>query len=782
MHSFKKDHNKMISKYFGAIMLASLTMIAACSGGGDSTPASTSNQVQQGQSTTLIANAGPDQSVFTGSTIALNGSKSINPSGGSLSYSWRLSKPVGSNAVLSDGKIVNPSFTADIAGTYEVTLIVSDGTQSSAPDDVFVLAAGTNPPPAANAGQDQVVVFGRTVILNGGGSSDANGDALIFRWELTGKPQGSVLSTGSILNRDTVAPVFTPDAIGQYTISLIVNDGTSDSPPDSLSITAENKPVPTADAGPDQAIAPVVSKPTEVTLNGSASHTNPAGDQLEYSWVIAPQGTSAQPVSSTGLTTANPKFIIAANQAGVYLATLKVTETNHPDPSRKTATDSVLVAIKPIANAGPDQTVPVGTTAVQLDGSASAGADITCNWDLQFTASGSVVSTITKSFRKNCKDTFPASSSAGTYLMTLTVTDQLKNTASDQVSIVTKAGPVIQTIVVPTFRSPYTDGVSVTSDLSLPLNNSWNFPTDRFLKVPIGARASATILQIDSTATCSWKSADLTVATVELKGTSCQNGASATIITPKKAGTSRVTLTIDAGAGFKAEQVFDVRVGSPPVISLQTVSASPSVCSLVTVNATVTGSNLVTPYTWTITPPPTRSRGGTFYTSRVNTSQIAVAMTGLLFGQPVASSKQISNPAFFTGATLGLNPSATFRPDLPGTFTIKLTINDTFGVTSEASLPLTSPALISTGPTGSTVLRSSRITACGACHKLSMWGDGTVTTGPDQSAQGLELFGKYDANLNEQPPPSSAYLSHGGPATLFTTRENLCALFQDFTQ
>ncbi len=88
-----------------------------------------------------VAQAGPDQTVFVGNTVALNGSASADVDGDSLSFSWAFTKvPEGSTAVLSDGSAEDPTFTPDLAGIYEVKLIVNDGEVDSPADQVVITA------------------------------------------------------------------------------------------------------------------------------------------------------------------------------------------------------------------------------------------------------------------------------------------------------------------------------------------------------------------------------------------------------------------------------------------------------------------------------------------------------------------------------------------------------------------------------------------------------------------------------------------------------------------
>ena len=89
-----------------------------------------------------VADAGDDTSVMAGATVQLDGSGSSDPDGTPLQTAWSLtSRPPGSNAVLSDPGIVNPTFVADVNGTYVAQLIVGDGALFSAPDTVTITAA-----------------------------------------------------------------------------------------------------------------------------------------------------------------------------------------------------------------------------------------------------------------------------------------------------------------------------------------------------------------------------------------------------------------------------------------------------------------------------------------------------------------------------------------------------------------------------------------------------------------------------------------------------------------
>lgn len=89
-----------------------------------------------------------------------------------------------------------------------------------------------NSAPVANAGPDQTVTTGALVHLDGSASSDVDGNPLTFAWSILSVPAGS---TAVLSNPVVVNPTFVADKYGSYTIQLIVNDGTVNSAPDTVS-------------------------------------------------------------------------------------------------------------------------------------------------------------------------------------------------------------------------------------------------------------------------------------------------------------------------------------------------------------------------------------------------------------------------------------------------------------------------------------------------------------------------------------------------------------------
>lgn len=92
-----------------------------------------------------------------------------------------------------------------------------------------------NSAPVADAGTDQSANVGSLITLDGSASFDPDGDPLTYSWSFTSQPTNSLAT----LNDPAAArPTFTADVAGIYVASLKINDGTVDSTPASVTISA----------------------------------------------------------------------------------------------------------------------------------------------------------------------------------------------------------------------------------------------------------------------------------------------------------------------------------------------------------------------------------------------------------------------------------------------------------------------------------------------------------------------------------------------------------------
>jgi len=143
-----------------------------------------------------VADCGEGQLKIVTETVQLDGSGSSDIEGEALTYEWSIvSQPTGSTAVLNDETIVNPTFEADIAGEYNVQLIVNDGTKDSYP--CLVTITIQTPQEATQdliAEVEELVAFG---ILNQG-----QGNSLIVKLQhaINKMDQGNYKAAINMLN------------------------------------------------------------------------------------------------------------------------------------------------------------------------------------------------------------------------------------------------------------------------------------------------------------------------------------------------------------------------------------------------------------------------------------------------------------------------------------------------------------------------------------------------------------------------------------------------------
>ena len=367
-----------------------------------------------------LANAGANNTVRVGELATLNGAASSDPDGNALTYAWTItSRPSGSTAALTGATSVNPSFTADRAGSYVIQLVVSDGSLSSAAATVTI--STRNSAPAASAGADQTARVGDTVMLDGRLSSDVDGDALTYAWRIVNAPAGSA---ASLSNASAVQPGLVIDVAGSYEVELIVNDGNLASPPDTVVVSTLNS-APVARPGNSRAVA----LGALVQLDGSLS-SDVDGNSLTYRWSLLsrPAGSAAALVNPAAV---SPSF--TADQPGSYVVQLIVNDglIDSPAASVTISTDNAA----PTANAGPDQTVPLGAL-VQLTGSASAdpeGGVLTYTWALTTRPAGSTATLV----NANAVNPSFTADRPGTYVAQLIVGDGALSSAPDTIIVST---------------------------------------------------------------------------------------------------------------------------------------------------------------------------------------------------------------------------------------------------------------------------------------------------------------------------------------------------------
>ena len=208
---------------------------------------------------------------------------------------------------------------------------------------VLIRYAAPMAPPIADAGGDQIVFSGQTVMLNGSASDE---DDLIehWLWERTGGTGANVnISNHKAQQASFVADTLTAGASDvTHIIRLTVTDQAGNSDTDSATITVKEPfATPVANAGSDQ--LEVVSGAT-VQLDGSGSSVD-RRRTATYSWARTGGTTGGMVTFSPSATVESPTFpadtLTVSDSDVTHIFTLTVT-----DGEGGSATDMVTIIVK----------------------------------------------------------------------------------------------------------------------------------------------------------------------------------------------------------------------------------------------------------------------------------------------------------------------------------------------------------------------------------------------------------------------------------------------------
>ena len=298
-----------------------------------------------------IANAGSDQIVAFGSEVSFDGSGSIDPDGGDLTYSWDF----GTDADPATSSAVTPFCLYGSTGDKTVTLTVTDDEGVSRSDTVTITV---HDPPIADAGPDQIVTVDTEVSFDGSGSRDPDGGELTYSWDFGAD---AVPATGS-----GVTPSCSYTMTGAKTATLTVTDDEGVSRSDTVTITVHDPPV--ADAGSDQ----IVTFGSEVSFDGSGS----TGNNLSYLWDF---GTDADPATSN-----SDKPFCLYGSTGAKTVTLTVTDRD----TGRTDSDTVTITVIDVGvtvTGAPRVVAAIPATRVGFEGTVSnAPEEATLNYSWNF--------------------------------------------------------------------------------------------------------------------------------------------------------------------------------------------------------------------------------------------------------------------------------------------------------------------------------------------------------------------------------------------------------------
>jgi PKD repeat protein len=312
-----------------------------------------------------VAVPGGPYTATEGSALSLNGTGSFDPDGDTLTYAWDGH----GDGVFENATSPTPTVTFAHAGTFPVTLQVSDGTLThTATTSVTV----QNVPPTVTLGPDVTLNLGTPFTFTTTFTDPGPGP-----WLGTvdyGDGQGSQPLPLTLEHSLTLHHLYLTPGTYSVTVTITDDQGAVAQAHRVVTIVQPNRAPLARITGP--ATAPEGSL---VTLDGSLS-SDPDGDALTYTW---------QPIAGPALilnisNAVRPTFLAPAVPQGGATVTVQLTVSDGTLTSAPAVFNLSITNVNhpPVAVAGPDQTVHAGSL-VQLDGSGSFDEDgdpLTYQW------------------------------------------------------------------------------------------------------------------------------------------------------------------------------------------------------------------------------------------------------------------------------------------------------------------------------------------------------------------------------------------------------------------
>jgi hypothetical protein len=427
----------------GALALG-LALLAGCGGGGDSSPAQAPVAGNKAPVAVLslagqLSSSGGtgDAATYTGAQVQFDASASTDPDGDALTFSWTLaSRPANSSAAVK-GSGAQALLTPDVAGSYVATVRITDSKGAFTDKQATLTVVGNAAPvtsilvtasysAAASTAASRAVTVGASILLDGAGSRDADGDVVTTTWDLLSRPAGSRVALAidgktARLNTDLAGTYSVrargTDPSGAYSETIYPFEASGVAPQVVVVSSVANGPV---DAGGN-----VVSGTIGYTNSLSSVSTNTEGATLAWTLVSKPATSSATLGTATGaFSQITPDVqgnyvvrLLATLPSGVASTYTTTIAVNNRQPLAAIASNATPVALP----SGPTLRLPVGTT-VTLRGTGSSDADgdaLTYLWSLDGKPTGSAT-TLSATSQSTVQLT---TDKAGSYVVSLRVTD-----------------------------------------------------------------------------------------------------------------------------------------------------------------------------------------------------------------------------------------------------------------------------------------------------------------------------------------------------------------------
>ncbi len=215
-------------QYFNIVVLS--VLLSACGGGSDS-----ESSTKSAQNIAPVADAGIDQTIDELAEVTLIG-VGTDTDGNITNYNWSQTAGTAIEIISADtstATFIAPDVTSDEILTFQLTVTDNDG--ATANDTVDISIARVNQSPIANAGEDAFVFVADNIVLNCDGSSDPDGDVLVYHWQQT---KGAPVN---LYNDRTCKPIFkVPNDTNNYEFILTVTDEYQGVDTDTITYTANS--------------------------------------------------------------------------------------------------------------------------------------------------------------------------------------------------------------------------------------------------------------------------------------------------------------------------------------------------------------------------------------------------------------------------------------------------------------------------------------------------------------------------------------------------------------
>lgn len=324
--------------------------------------------------------------------LAVSFTSTVNGGASPYTYSWDFGD--GSAAATT----ANPSHTYSISGTFTASVVVTDSSGASAKSSVTITVSGA----ASLVASASATPTSGTVPLAVSFTGSATGGASPYNYSWAFGDGG----TGS----GTTA-THTYVSAGNYTATLTVTDSSGTKAKSNVKITVSNS-LPallvTATASPSSGTAPLSVSFTATSSSGTAPYT--------AAWQFG-DGTAGSGTSTTH----------TYNSAGSYQASVTLTDSTGRVGKASTYVNVTGGVTKPLA-VYVTTNVSGGTAPLTISAQASisggTGAYPTISWNLGDGTTQSGSSTVVHTY-----------TSAGTYDITVTVTDSSGSTAKNGTTV-----------------------------------------------------------------------------------------------------------------------------------------------------------------------------------------------------------------------------------------------------------------------------------------------------------------------------------------------------------